>query len=651
MYFGKLDFLPCGSITANGWLKEQLMRSKEGMGGNLYKLEPQMIYDPFIKQKSTSAWGSSAAGWGAEISGNYWYGLINLAFTLPDKELQDIATEWVEKVIASQEPDGYLGGYSKTDDRSEDYNAWGSYCGMRALLLYAEATGREDVFDAVYKGLLWFCRTEEWSFTSYAGHAMEKAMAYCYRKTGNKELLDFCNAYEEFLNKPENDTFRESINSFSDDDIFYIQSHAGGVAEFCNRPACVYLVDGDERKLKASVKIIDKVREKILMVNGGISGSMEWISPKSSTAETETCNSTTFPTGCAWLAAATGEAKYGDYIEKTVFNAVQGARKKDEKAITYFISPNQLCASDHSSTVHDPHGMYAPIHKTACCAVNSVVVMPEFVKNSAMIDKNGDLHIVNYGPVIINYKNAVIKVETLYPFRKDLTFKIRSNDGNSVDFNIYLKKPIWCENIEIKADGKNINEVNEYGFIKVEGGFADGDEIKVKTEMKPKVVEMDDTDGADKHPLSVVYGPLCFALPVKENWINKGNGYAHKELPEGFSWYEVQKGPVDLTFRKSGDFLAEHYWNFAVTRESLEENLKVTEIEAEGYVWEKPMVKIEVNGWYAPYLYPNYTPRTNEIYGKKVPVREKKTLELVPFGCTALRITCFPIADTSKIVK
>lgn len=134
MYYGKLKFLDCGKITAKGWLKEQLERSKEGMGGHLDELEPKMIIDPYIKKKTTAAWGAAAAGWGAEIAGNYWYGLIALAFTLPDTELQKKAEKWVNAVLAVQEEDGYLGAYGEADDRSEDYNAWGNACGMRAAV-------------------------------------------------------------------------------------------------------------------------------------------------------------------------------------------------------------------------------------------------------------------------------------------------------------------------------------------------------------------------------------------------------------------------------------------------------------------------------------------------------------------------------------
>ena len=41
MNYSKLFPLPLGSITAEGFLKEQLTRNKNGMGGHLDEIEPE----------------------------------------------------------------------------------------------------------------------------------------------------------------------------------------------------------------------------------------------------------------------------------------------------------------------------------------------------------------------------------------------------------------------------------------------------------------------------------------------------------------------------------------------------------------------------------------------------------------------------------
>ena len=143
--YNRLHKLPLGSIVAKGWLREQLLRSKAGMGGYLDVLEPDMIANTFISYSAFKRlpWSSEdadptfAAGWSSEISGTYWTGLVQLAYTLNDAELIAKAEKWVEGVLKHQEPDGYLGGYPKeTTDRNADYNPWGSAWCYRALLAY-----------------------------------------------------------------------------------------------------------------------------------------------------------------------------------------------------------------------------------------------------------------------------------------------------------------------------------------------------------------------------------------------------------------------------------------------------------------------------------------------------------------------------------
>ena len=74
--YSKWKSLPLGSIKAEGWLREQLERNRDGMGGHLGDLEPQMVWDPYTTKKTDDKWGLVKTGWGAEISGNYWFGFM-----------------------------------------------------------------------------------------------------------------------------------------------------------------------------------------------------------------------------------------------------------------------------------------------------------------------------------------------------------------------------------------------------------------------------------------------------------------------------------------------------------------------------------------------------------------------------------------------
>ena len=338
--YSKLLALPLGSITAQGFLREQLLRSKEGMGGHLDELEPEMIALPFVDRKYVKLWGDGdQAGWGAEISGNYWSGLIELAFSLGDEELNKKGTDWVNAVIKKQREDGYLGTYTQENDNPfEDYNAWGTACGMRGLLFFYEATGRKDVLDAVHRCMLWFC--DNWAGdkkTSYSGVVIIEPMVLCYRYTGDERLIKFAEEYSDFL--CEHDIFHVSYKSFLKEGLIFNSEHTAGMGTHSRLPALLYTATGNKEYLRASEKILNRVHKKATHITGSPVSVNEYLGPVYSTAETEYCAYTVFSQTNYYLSYISGKSLYGDRLEETFYNGAQGARKKTKKPLPIFPPP------------------------------------------------------------------------------------------------------------------------------------------------------------------------------------------------------------------------------------------------------------------------------------------------------------------------
>ncbi len=646
--YQKLNRFPLGSIEPLGFLKEQLIRNKNGMGGHLDELEPGMIADPFVHKTYVPRWGDGdQSGWGAEISGNYWAGLIQLAFTLNDADLIKKAENWVNAMLKNQRSDGYLGTYYEPDAKIyEDYNAWGTACGMRALIAFYEATKREDVIDAVYKCMLWFC--ENWSGdkkTSYAGPYIIEPMVFCYYHTRDSRLIDFCEDYQRYL--CDNDIFKTSYKAFLNENLQYNSNHTAGYGTQIRLPALMYSATGNIQYLKASERVIQNVRDKANHITGSPVSVNEYLAPVYSTAETEYCSYAFYNETYSYMSYITGKAKYGDYMEELFYNGAQGARKKDEKAIAYLSAPNQVYATNCSSSACSDMQIYSPCYPVSCCPVNSVALLGEFVRGMMLRDENDNVYMTCYGPCVLKYKDVVITQNTLYPFRNSVEFNIEADK----EFSVYLKIPGWSCGYSIMVNGKSFQtDKAKDGYVQVKNHWKNGDVLKICFEVKTEIVKIDDSDAGAKYPLAIRRGVLVYSLHLDEDWRPYNSG---AELPEGWLWYAVypkfDEADVYDAHEQFGLRKYQTDWNVALSETLSAEDIEVEEVQSNGYAWENPLVKLHLKAYRAPYLCAPYPQKTFEPFGDRQIVDMEKNITLVPYGCTNLRITYFPRADLDSL--
>ena len=90
------------------------------------------------------------------------------------------------------------------------------------------------------------------------------------------------------------------------------------------------------------------------------------------------------------------------------------------------------------------------------------------------------------------------------------------------------------------------------------------------------------------------------------------------------------------------------FWNIALDDALSPDDIKVELCDNGGYVWEDPKIKLHLTGYKAPYLCAPYPTRTFEPFGEKQTVTHKIKVTLVPYGCTNLRITYFPISKNKS---
>lgn len=117
----KFEHLPLGSVTATGWLQDQLQLSADGLAGHLFD---------FYRYVQRSTWlGGDHEYSELNEAAPYWFnGIVPLAWILDDQRLKDQARAFLDYTLDHQAKDGWLGPETTRQTRG----IW-----ARALLFFA----------------------------------------------------------------------------------------------------------------------------------------------------------------------------------------------------------------------------------------------------------------------------------------------------------------------------------------------------------------------------------------------------------------------------------------------------------------------------------------------------------------------------------
>ena len=181
-------------------------------------------------------------------------------------------------------------------------------------------------------------------------------------------------------------------------------------------------------------------------------------------------------------------------------------------------------------------------------------------------------------------------------------------------------------------------------WMTLERRWQAGDVIDIVFPMAVRVGQLDDGDSWSHFPLTIEYGPLVFALPIPEKW-TPIPGHPRTPLPEGWHWWNVEpvlrNDPRGDQYEQQGLRKFNISWNTALDPAIAPEDIAVERRVEDGYVWEHPRLKLHLKGYKALFAYPPYPCKNLEVSMSPIDVYGGMDLELVPYGCTALRITYF----------
>ena len=478
----------------------------------------------------------------------------------PDPALRSYIDSLVTLIAAAQEDDGYLyttrtidpvnmapgaGRERWTDERvsHELYNVGHMY---EAAVAHRLATGSDTFLNVALKNVELIASEFGWGLREIApGHQeIEIGLIKLFELTGNNRWLELARFFidvrgrqETYLRHPAGSRF-EVYN-----DSVYLQMHLPVLEQkeavgHAVRGAYMYTAmadlsraTGDNSYLEASEKIWKDVTGGKIYITGGI-GSKEQgeafgeaFELPNMTAYTETCASVANVFWNHRLYSATGEAKYLDVLERTLYNGLISGIGQDGCSFYY---PNPL-ESDGS---FERAGWF----DCSCCPGNIARLLPsmkQYIWSETAAGINLNLFIGSTAHLATPEGETEVVIETDYPWSGDVKVTVNPSAGKD-RFTLGVRIPGWTgdEPIDgdlyryitpakgrfgLRVDGRKVKAPIADGFALIEREWKKGDIVEISLPMEPRFIRARKEVKADSGRVAIGVGPLVFCLEQADN--------------------------------------------------------------------------------------------------------------------------------------
>jgi DUF1680 family protein len=406
--------------------------------------------------------------------------------------------------------------------------------------------------------------------------AMSRSEQYADALPGRDEA--YC--WDESYTLPENlflayrrgggDRYRDLAIRFLEDDLYFDPlsegknvlpgEHAYSHVNALSSAMQAYLVLGSEKHLHAAQNGFELVRGGQSFATGGW-GPNESFQKPGGGGMGESLNYThaSFETPCGayghfkitrYLLRVTRDSRYGDSMERVLYNTILGAKPLKEDGSSFYYSD------------YNNHFANKGYHrdKWPCCSGTFPQITADYGISSYFRDAQG-IYVNLYTPSRVSWSRAggriTLTQRTSYPH--DLSSQIEVTTDRTDTFPIYLRIPGWAgTKSTVAVNGRHPPiDLAPGSFARLDGTWKNGDRIEIEFEAATTLEPID-----SQHPnmVAIVNGPLTlFGVGEVPLNLRRPDLLAAARISAGSSTWQARSDAGLLTLKPFASIEDEFY--------------------------------------------------------------------------------------------
>ena len=462
--------------------------------GNLLAIDVDRDFLPLFQVK-TGRGNDTYVGLGKTMDG-----MVRLAANTGNAALLARKKHVIEELIKTQEPDGYI-GFMRPESRT--WELWDlheqGYI-ITALVLDARLCGEVSSLAAARKLAdyiigRWPTKPAAWDNSLHVNEylatiGLKRAFLLLSEAANDRKYLDFCVRQLE-------------VKEWKQDIVLgrhgTIEGHSYSYCSHCLAQLELYRSDPDPLLLQPTMRAMDFMLAGDGMgITGGVGHDECWTDQQAGNGNfAETCSTAYQLFLYDGLLRLRGEARWGDLIERTLYNTAFAAQSPDGRQIRYY-------------TPFEGRRSYYD-RDTYCCGGNfrrMIATLPELIYYRSGNGVVVNLYTASQATLGEGADAVVVRQETDYPSSGLVTIMV--DPARAMNFPLLLRIPGWCVQAAAKVNGKAVDGTAKAGeFLRIERTWQRGDKVTLDLPMPWRFIAGRKTQTGRA---AIMRGPVVYSL-------------------------------------------------------------------------------------------------------------------------------------------